>query len=202
MKAIARIGPPGFTTRPATTEDAPRLAELVNIAGEGMPYYLWAKMARPGEDPWEVGRDRAQREQASFSYRNALIAEAGDRVVGTLIGYPLPDAPEPIDPTMSAMFVPLQELENIAAGTWYVNVIAVYDEYRGRGYGTYLLSVADRIASELDHKGLSIIVAGTNSGARRLYERCGYKLRAQRQLEKEDWVSEGQNWLLLIKERA
>ena len=79
------------------------LAELVNIAGEGMPYYLWTKMACPGQDPWEVGRDRARREQASFSYRNALIAEAGDQVVGTLIGYPLPDVPEPIGLAMPAM---------------------------------------------------------------------------------------------------
>jgi RimJ/RimL family protein N-acetyltransferase len=191
-----------FTTRPARPEDAPHLAELVNTAGEGMPYYLWSKMARPGEDPWQVGRERARREQASFSYRNALIAEAEDRVVGTLIGYPLPDAPEPIGPAMPAMFVPLQELENIACGTWYVNVIAVFEDYRGRGYGTRLLSVAERIASDLGRRGLSIIVSDANSGARRLYERCGYKFKAQRKLEKEDWVSEGQHWLLLTKERA
>jgi hypothetical protein len=29
--------------------DAPLLAELVNYAGEGMPLYLWGKLARPGE---------------------------------------------------------------------------------------------------------------------------------------------------------
>lgn len=190
------------TTRQARPEDAPHLAKLVDIAGEGLPYYLWTRMARLDEDPWEVGRDRARREQASFSYRNALIAEAGDRVVGALVGYPLPEAPEPIDPAMPAMFVPLQELENIASGTWYVNVIAVYDEYRGGGYGTYLLSVADHIASDLGSRGLSIIVSDANGGARRLYERCGYRLQAQRRMEKEDWVNEGQNWLLLAKERA
>ena len=106
-----------FAIRPATPDDAPHLARLVNIAGEGLPYYLWTKMARTGEDPWQVGRERARREQASFSYRNAHIVEAGHRVVGTLIGYPLPDTPEPIDPAMPAMFVPLQELENIACGT-------------------------------------------------------------------------------------
>jgi ribosomal protein S18 acetylase RimI-like enzyme len=176
------------------------LAELVNAAGEGMPYYLWTKMADPGEDPWDVGRDRARREQASFSYRNALIAEAGDQVVGSLIGYPLPDEPEPIDPEMPAMFVPLQELENLAARTWYVNVIAIYDGCRGQGYGSSLLAVADRIASDLGRKELSLIVSDANIGARRLYERCGYRLRAERRMEKEDWVSEGKNWLLLTKE--
>lgn len=192
----------GFTTRPARPQDAPDLAELVNIAGEGLPYYLWTKMAGPGEDAWEVGRERARREQASFSYRNALIAEAENRAVGALIGYLLPDAPEPVDAAMPAMFVPLQELENIASGTWYVNVLAVFDEYRGRGYGTRLLSIADRLASDLGHRGLSIIVSDANSGALQLYERCGYKFKAQRKKEKESWVSDGQNWLLLTKESA
>jgi ribosomal protein S18 acetylase RimI-like enzyme len=172
---------------------------LVNIAGEGLPYYLWTKMARPGEDPWEVGRQRAQREQASFSYRNALIAEVDGRVVGTLIGYPLPDAPEPIDAEMPAMFVPLQELENIACGTWYVNVLAVVDEYRGKGIGTRLLSLADSIASDLRLAGLSIIVSDANRGARKLYERSGCRLEAQRPMVKEDWAGEGRNWVLLTK---
>ncbi len=191
-----------FAIRPATPDDAPHLARLVNIAGEGLPYYLWTKMARTGEDPWQVGRERARPEQASFSYRNAQIVEAGHRVVGTLIGYPLPDTPEPIDPAMPAMFVPLQELENIACGTWYVNVLAVFDEHRGQGIGTRLLSFADGVASDLSLKGLSIIVSDGNSGARRLYESCGYRLVAQRQMVKEDWASDGRNWLLLTKESA
>jgi ribosomal protein S18 acetylase RimI-like enzyme len=188
-----------LTIRPAVPADAADLARLVNIAGEGLPYYLWSKMARTGQDPWEVGRDRAGREQASFSYRNGVIAEAGDQIVGTLIGYPLPEAPEPIAPDMPAMFVPLQELENLAPGTWYVNVLAVYEEHRGRGYGKRLLATADQFATEEGTKGLSIIVADNNSAAQRLYERSGYELVEQRPMVKDDWVSDGQNWLLLIR---
>jgi hypothetical protein len=37
---------------------------------------------------------------------------------------------------MPAMFVPLQELENLAPGTWYVNVLAAYPEHRSQGHGT------------------------------------------------------------------
>jgi hypothetical protein len=108
-----------FKIRPANPADAADLAALVNIAGEGLPYHLWSKMAHAGQDPCEVGRERAGREEASFSYRNGVMAEAAGQIVGTLIGYPLPEAPEPIGPEMPAMFVPLQELENIAPGTWY-----------------------------------------------------------------------------------
>jgi hypothetical protein len=37
--------------RRATQGDAQALAELVNIAGEGLPLYLWGKMPRPARAP-------------------------------------------------------------------------------------------------------------------------------------------------------
>jgi ribosomal protein S18 acetylase RimI-like enzyme len=100
------------------------------------------------------------------------------------------------------MFVPLQELENLAPGTWYVNVLAAHPEHRGKGYGAALLTVADRLAADTGRRGLSIIVADTNTGARRLYERCGYSETARRRMVKEDWQHPGTDWLLLTKPLA
>jgi hypothetical protein len=42
--------------RPGRIEDADALAELVDYAGEGLPSYLWDKIAEPGETAQEVGR--------------------------------------------------------------------------------------------------------------------------------------------------
>jgi ribosomal protein S18 acetylase RimI-like enzyme len=97
------------------------------------------------------------------------------------------------------MFVPLQELENLAPATWYVNVLAAYPEERGRGHGTVLLALAERIAAEAGIKALSIIVSDSNTGARRLYERTGYREIARRRKVKEDWSNPGTEWLLLVK---
>ena len=47
--------------------------------------------------------------------------------------------------------------------------------------------------------GLSIIVSDGNAAARRLYERCGYRLAATRPMVKEGWESTGANWLLMVK---
>lgn len=186
--------------RPASREDAPALAELVNMAGEDLPFYLWTGMAEAGEDPWCVGRRRALRETGSFSYRNAVVLEKGGRAIGCLIGYPLPDAPEPINwSEMPAMFVPLQELENLAPSTWYVNVLAIHPEYRGRGNGRRLLALADRIAAAAARTGLGIIVSDANVGARRLYERHGCQEIAKRTMVKDGWVNAGRNWVLLVK---
>jgi ribosomal protein S18 acetylase RimI-like enzyme len=196
MRGI-RLEPP---FRRATPDDAHALAELIDFAGEGMPSYLWAGMAEPGEGVWDVGRRRARREEGGFSYRNAVVIEEDGRVVACLIGYPLPDEPEPIDhERMPAMFVPLQELENLAPGTWYVNVLAAYPGHRGRGYGTRLLGLAEQLAAASGSRGLSIIVSDANRAARRLYERRGYRVVAERVIVKEQWENVGRNWVLMVK---
>ncbi len=184
----------------ATPADADALARLINYAGEGLPLYLWEKMAEAGETAWDVGRLRARRDSGGFSYRNAIVVDDADGVAACLIGYPLPDAPEPIDyDETPRMFVPLQELENLAAGTWYVNILATEPAYRGRGYGAGLLSVAERVARDLGKDGLSVIVSDANAGARRLYERSGFREGGRRPMVKEQWQHDGRDWALLTK---
>lgn len=187
------------TFRPARIEDAAMLAELVNYAGEGLPLYLWGKIAATGETPWDVARQRAARESGSFSYRNATIIEHSGKAAGSLIGYAIPEVAEPITADMPARFVPLQQLENLAPGTWYVNVLAVLPPYRGRGLGTEMLRLADRTGNELGCRGMSVIVSDANRGARQLYERMGYVETAKRPMIKEGWINDGIEWVLLTK---
>jgi ribosomal protein S18 acetylase RimI-like enzyme len=186
--------------RLATPDDAAALADLVHFASEGLAQHVWTGIAGPGGDPWQIGRERARRDTGSFSYRNAVVVEEpAAQVAAALIGYALPDTPEPITGDMPAMFVPLQELENLAPGTWYVNVLAAYPEHRGKGHGRGLLGIADRIAAAGGCPGLSIIVSDTNVGACRLYQRCGYQEVARRRKVKEGWQGPGTDWILLTK---
>lgn len=188
--------------RLAAPDDALALAELVNMAGEGLPLLLWSRMAEAGKSPWELGQERARREAGAFSYRNAIVREQDKEVVACLIGYPLDDDPAPVDYSdIPPMFVPLQQLEDMAPGTWYVNVLATYPDHRGKGFGRDFLAVAEAIASDLGKRGVSIIVADSNAGARKLYERQGYSERATRPMVKEDWQNPGTNWVLLVKDR-
>ncbi|MEM8744667.1 MAG: GNAT family N-acetyltransferase [Pseudomonadota bacterium] len=189
-----------LTMRAAAPDDADHLAQLINYAGEGMPLYLWERMAEQDETPWDVGRRRAKRTEGGFSYLNATVAEVDGEVAGCLIGYALPEEPEAIDyESMPGMFVPLQELENLAPATWYVNVLAVHPHLRGTGVGSALLQIADQRAAETGCPGLSIIVADANTGARRLYERSGYVEQATREMVKDDWDNPSTNWVLLTK---
>src|SRR3569833_2256142 len=93
----------------ATKADAKELAVLLDYAGAGLPSYLWSQLAAPGESRWEVGRRHAEREEGSFSYRNAVVAEEQSETVAALIGYQL-ISPSPL--TAPPVFFPMQELEN------------------------------------------------------------------------------------------
>ena len=188
--------------RPARIDDAAVLAELVNYAGEDLPLYLWGKLASAGESAWDIGRQRAARETGSFSYRNATIIEHAGHAAGSLIGYVIPEIVEPVPSDMPAMFVPLQQLENLAPGTWYVNVLAVLPPYRSLGLGTEMLRLADNVGRENGCRGMSVIVSNANHGARRLYERLGYAEAATRPMVKEGWVNDGTEWVLLTKLQA
>ena len=96
------------------------------------------------------------------------------------------------------MFVPLMELENKAAGTWYLNVLATYPEHRGNGIGVRFLAEALRSADRTGRNGVSIVVSDANHAARRLYEREGYREACARPMVKDDWDNPGKNWVLLL----
>lgn len=170
------------------------------MAGEGLPFYVWSKMAAPGQSPWDVGRQRAMRETGSFSYRNAIVREEAGEIVACLIAYGLKDDPASSNHSqIPPMFAPLQQLEDMAAGTWYVNVVATYPGHRGRGHGQALMAVAENAARKAGYRGLSLVVADANVTARRLYEGLGYAEEAQLPMEKEDWQHPGSNWVLYLK---
>lgn len=190
------------TIRDARKRDCAALAQLINIAGEGLPLYLWRQMAGAGEDPWDIGRERATRDSGGFSYRNSVVAEVEGNIVGALLGYPVAAEPEAIDPASTPpLFVPLLELENLAAGTWYVNAVATFPDARGLGVGSQLMEWAELTASALGLRGTSLIVSDANRGAGRLYEHLGYEEAARRPMVREQWQNTGDNWVLMIKDR-
>ncbi len=182
--------------RRAQAPDGAALAALVNYAGEGLAHYLWSKMAAPGEDPWEVGR---RRQEAKIASAEVFVVDQGDGVIAGLTGYAVPAEPEPIPDDMDPMFRPLQELENLAPSTWYVNVLAVMPDHRGQGWGNRLLDVAEACAVETGTDGLSIIVADRNDGAFRLYAKRGYVEYARRPMLKEGWQTDSNEFVLLTR---
>jgi ribosomal protein S18 acetylase RimI-like enzyme len=186
--------------RPARKSDAAALAILVDIAGEGMPSYMWSRMREPGQSAFEVGRARAAREEGGFSYRNATVGEIDGEVAACLVDYRLDDPYDTGDLTeLPEMVRPLVELEAKAPGSWYVNVLAAFPEFRGHGLGGRLLALAEERGRAQGARSASVIVASENEGAARLYARTGYREIARGPVVDFPGCAHGGDWVLMVK---
>lgn len=177
MRDTEERGPIGLQPpfRRATRRDALALAELTDYAGHGIPGYLWSRSAEEGQPPIEVGIERVLRERANFSYRNAVVAEVDGRVAAALLAYRLPEHSDVNLDELPDLLRPMEELEQKVPGTFYINILAAYPEYRGQGPGTSLIEAARALASEAGCNELSLEVFEQNEDAVRLYERHGYR---------------------------
>ena len=186
--------------RAARKSDASALAVLVDIAGEGMPAHMWRTMKAPRQSVLEFGRSRAARDEGGFSWRNATVIEVDDEVAGGLIDYRLDDPYDAGDlEQLPAMIRPLVTLEARVPGSWYVNVLATFPEFRGQGLGTRLLERAENRAREAGARNVSLIVESENPGALRLYQRLGYQEQGRETLVKIPGEPHGGDWVLMVK---
>ena len=187
--------------REAKASDAAHLVRFINMAADDLPLHFWRKSVGEG-DPIAYGMERAARETGSFSYRNAWLVEDAGQVAACLLGYPAEDEPSPIAADTPPIFVPLLQLEALAPGSWYLNVLATYDSHRGRGYGSALLARAEEITRAQGRRVISLITADTHHDAQRLYAAKGYTEVARRPVVKGDWQVEATEWILMTKTLA
>jgi len=192
---------PASIFRPARKADAAALAVLVDIAGEGMPAYMWSTLKAPSQSLLEVGRERALRETGGFSYRNSIVAEVGGEIAASLVGYRLDD-PYDIEASLAetpGIVRPLVKLEAKAPGSWYVNVLATFPEFRRQGIAGRLLEIAEQKAREQDAQSLNVIVASWNAPAARLYTRAGYAGLARETALPFPGCPHSGDWLLMVR---
>ena len=151
---------------------------------------------RTGQSAESFGLERIQSEDAGISYSNAWVAEIEGNPLGCLIAYQKPEVTDELTSDVSPLFEPLMVLEREAFATGYVFVLSTVSQARGQGIGSSLLTFAERYRGP---RGMSLIVADNNTGARKLYERNGYEVCASQPMTKNGWESEGEDWLLMIK---
>lgn len=193
-----------ITLRQARRSDASDMAVLVDTAGFGLPVFVWRDSVERGEadSVLEAGRARALRDEGSFSWHNAVMAEFDGHTAGLLVGYRQPDEVDQADPAgVNPVFRPLVELEALAPATWYVNAVATFPEFRGRGVGSALVAKADRMGADTGAAGVSLIVQDDNVAAIRFYERSGFRETARRPFVPFPGCRPARTWVLMIKPR-
>jgi ribosomal protein S18 acetylase RimI-like enzyme len=162
--------------RPARKSDSWIVAELFEIASDGVASYVWSVLQadQPDLPLLEIGRRRYEREGTPFSYQNCLLAEQDGEVRGMMHAYPVdaPTDPDPGDQPVDPVLKPYCELE--APGSLYIAGMAVLPGFRDQGLGTRFLEAARERARGLRRPELSLLCFAGNTGARRLYERAGF----------------------------
>jgi len=73
--------------RPAEIEDSGKLAELINIASDGIVEYLFHDLV-PGMTPIQVIAHNLENDNYPHSYRSAVVAAQEKDVVGMALSYP------------------------------------------------------------------------------------------------------------------
>jgi ribosomal protein S18 acetylase RimI-like enzyme len=159
--------------RSAVRADAREIARLFQISSEGASDYIWSQLAEPGQDLLDVGTRRYARDDVDFSYQNCLIAEADGQVIGMLHSYVMRDDPDAV-PTTDPVLAPYADME--MPDTLYISSLALHEGWRNLGIGVQFLAHAQERANQLGLKGLSLIDYAANTGARRFYERHGFRI--------------------------
>lgn len=158
--------------RPALKSDSAIIARLASIASDGVADYAWTQLAQPGEDIFDIARQRYEREDEKISHQNCTVAAANNKLVGMLLAFSDAvehDAEEVTDPVL-APFENLREDDS-----YYIDCIAVFEGYRGQGVGGELMRLAEQQAEDKQFGKMSLIVFDENIQAKRLYERLGYR---------------------------
>jgi ribosomal protein S18 acetylase RimI-like enzyme len=169
--------------RPATEADIPDLSKLLLMATDGIVESLYEGVV-PGLPTHEIVERRLAREGTCGAYTNCWVAAGGTRIAGKLHAYPLDaladDPPDPLVPEERyKVLEAFDALDEPAAGSYYINVIAVFPDYRRRGLGGRLLDLAHQQARAGGFSQLSLAVFQENASAVRLYDRAGFTVAAR-----------------------
>ncbi len=128
-----------------------------------------------------------------FSYEYALMAVRGGRVAGIAVGYPGKDLTK-LDLRLGRLMLrqyrlrgklallirawPLVFVKEAERDEFLLSNLAVKKNLRGKGIGSGLLKQVEERAGQAGFEKLALIVRIENQGAKRLYERHGYKVIA------------------------
>ena len=133
----------------------------------------------PGVGPVGVFADIMAGDVEPYTWRNCIVADQGDEVIGMIHSYPADDeAKFEVDPRIPedrfAILVPLDAL--MVPGTWYICAVAVRPGSQGHGIGRRFMQLSIDEARRKAFTELSLHVFEDNGGAIALYETLGFQI--------------------------
>lgn len=189
-----------FKYRPAEKEDSAKLAELINIASDGVVEYLFHDLI-PGMTPVQVVAHNLENDNYPHSYRSAVVAAEETDVIGMALSYP--SSYHKITDEMRGFF-PADRLENFShfyssrvENSWFLDALCVIEIHRRRGIGEKLISLTKEKAVENGYSALSLIVFADNALAIPVYKRTGFEIVQKVELRGNEFIKHKDGCLLM-----
>jgi|GEM_PF-328921 len=191
--------------RDGRPEDAMMLASFAMAAGHGLLEIFYGGLI-PGRSTQQAVAERRILRPGAFAefHRWRVLEDGAGTVLGGLNAFPhdvfntaAPDellTAERLDSVAS-----LSALEASADGTFYVNMIAVAPEARGKGAGASLMAEAERLARAAGFGVLTLSTFEADAGLIRFYQRNGFEVIGTAPIAPHPLLEYGGNWALLAK---
>ncbi|PTQ85500.1 acetyltransferase (GNAT) family protein [Trichococcus patagoniensis] len=170
--------------RKARKEDCPELYDLIHEIFVDMELPLLDLL---DPDVLKAAVVRAMHEDVyRFSYRNGLVYEEADEILGCCFGYP--GATEPIiDAALRTAFKEMRVTaprlfpdSETFAGEWYLDSIVTKQSARGKGVAHQLLQALPTLASVAGETVIGLNCEKDNLQAKKLYEKVGFRTVSER----------------------
>jgi ribosomal protein S18 acetylase RimI-like enzyme len=187
--------------RPATPNDIPQLTRFLLMATGGLLDALYHDII-PGKSTSEIVERRFSREGTTSWYKNHWIALYQGEIAGGLHAYPQDDVatglPDPLIPKeRHALLDPLNRLK--APGSFEINVVAVYPQFRRKGIATRLLELARSQASDRGFPRLCLYVFEQNSEAVNLYRALGFEISGRSSVVAHELIRNSGDILMMTR---
>jgi ribosomal protein S18 acetylase RimI-like enzyme len=186
--------------RSGEKKDCSKLAELINIASDGVVEYLFHDLI-PRMTPVQVIAHNLENENYPHSYKSAIVATDKNDTVGMALSYP--SSYHKITGEMRSFF-PAERLEHLTAfyssrveNTWFLDALCVIESHRRRGIGEKLISLTKERAIENGYNALSLIVFADNKLAIPVYEHTGFEVVQKVELRGNEFINHEDGCLLL-----
>lgn len=186
--------------RPSEKKDCAKLAELVNIASDGVVEYLFHGLV-PGMTPVQVLAHNYENDNYPHSYKSAIVASDKNDIVGMALSYP--SSYHKISDEMKSFF-PVERLEHFRAfyssrveNTWFLDALGVIESHRRCGIGEKLISLTKEKAVENGYNALSLIVFADNALALPVYKNTGFEGVQKVELRENEFIKHEDGCLLM-----
>ncbi|MBD5357942.1 MAG: GNAT family N-acetyltransferase [Bacteroides sp.] len=166
---------------PASPEHAPYIGKAIIMAiGEELTNHLAGEKHTP-EDVENLFTSLAQRTDSQYTYLNSMVAvDEDNNVEGVVVSYDGARLYELrkafFEEAEKAIDLKIEGTPDAETGPeeFYLDTLAVFPEYRGKGIATNLIKAAGERAASAG-KPLGLLVSKTNPNARHLYDTLGFR---------------------------